>query len=439
MKYDELMKRSIPLDERQSWWAVMFVWIGCMVSLPAILLGSEMVQGLNFIPFLISGLLGFSIVIIITILQGVQSSDTGLATSVVAIPTYSESGARGIFSLIISISLIGWFGIQNQVAGSSLQSIMSMLFNIDISLMTATILIGVIMTITAVYGFKMMEYLNYVSVPLMIFVIVAAFIKALKVNDISTLFTHVPVEKISFSNSIGMVIGSYIVGAVIAGDFTRYNKTRKDTLNSAAMGIIPVGILLMLVGASLAIFSGQRDITKILVSYIKYPMLAYIMLLLATWTTNVTNAYSAGIAIGNGLQLNEKNTKIATLVSGIVGTFLAVMGILDKFVFFLIVLTNLIIPISGVMIADYWIRYKGKADEFLRKEAQPKKAIMAWFIGCLPGMIALPEIGRYLPSVISENPLLLNTSSFIGVFISMFIYLYSTKKEKIEVVENTEI
>ena len=44
-----------------------------------------------------------------------------------------------------------------------------------------------------------------------------------------------------------------------------------------------------------------------------------------------------------------------TLIAGSIGTILAVVGLLDHFTSFLTILTCRIPPVSGCMIADYWI------------------------------------------------------------------------------------
>ncbi len=364
-------------------------------------------------------------------MQGIESTDLGKPTVVVSEPTYGKTGSRYIFSLIIGISLIGWFGIQAEIAGDTLSILLNDLFNINANVQLCSLIVGLLMLLTAVYGFKVMEYLNYVSVPLMIIVLSIAFFNAMSQNDISMLFDYKPTQTMSFLQGLGIVVGGFIVGAVIAGDYTRFNKTRKDTIKSAAFGIVPAGILLIIMGAILTIFSGQSDLTLVLVEYVNSALLVYVMLLLATWTTNITNAYSAGLAIVNGLQIPDKFRPHATVVSGTIGTLLAVFGILNSFETFLTILTALVTPIAGVMIADYWIKYKGNTKKFLIKKPSSKIAIISWGIGCLPALIVTPPFSLLFPTFITENGIISGLSSFIGIFIAMAIYLIASKKEEV--------
>lgn len=430
---EEAVQSEVPASQRQSWIAVMFVWIGSMICLSSLLTGSAIVSGLSFGMAVLSGVVGYAFILIITILQGIQSTDLGKPTVVLSECTYGEKGSRYIFSSIIAISLVGWFGVQAEIAGGTVSQLFASAFNINVSVPLASLVVGILMLITAIYGFKVMEYLNYVSVPLMILVLVVSFYNAVTTTSLSELTAYTPTEPMSLLQGIGIAVGGFIVGAVIAGDYTRFNKTRKDTIKSAAFGIVPAGILLIVMGAILFILSGSDDLTMVLLQYFPFAGIVFLMLLLATWTTNITNAYSAGLAIVTGLELKENKRGIATAIAGLIGTLLAVGGILDHFVSFLTILTALVTPIAGVMIADYWIICKGNKQTFANKQNHFSLAIWAWAIGCLPALVVTPPFSNLLPTVITQNTLITGVSSFIGIFIAMAIYCIGVSFKKVEV------
>lgn len=426
---DNHVSQMVPESERQGWVSVMLVWMGCMICVTSILVGQSLVMGLSFTSAVIASVIGYGLVLIIAIFQGMQSADLGRPTVVVAEPAYGPIGSKYIFSFVIAIALIGWFGIQTSVAGSSLQALLAMV-NVNISLKVAMVLSGVLMLSCAIYGFKVMEKLNTVAVPLLIVVLVWAFFNAVRVADFSAILSYQPENPMSILSGISIVIGGFIVGAVIAGDFTRFNKNRKDTIKSAAFGIVPAGVALVLIGAFLAIASGDptSNLEQVLISHIPFPALALVTLFLATWTTNVSNAYSAGIALVNGFNLEDSKRPLVTAISGLVGTILAVMGILDSIVLFLVVLTNLVTPIAGVMIGDYWITNKGKAEGYMEKTPRPALGIVSWVLGALPGII-VTTLSVVNPEVLGNHPLLTDASSFIGLFISLAVYLIGVKLE----------
>ena len=105
-------------------------------------------------------------------------------------------------------------------------------------------------------------------------------------------------------------------------------------------------------GAALAIAQNTHDIVEIYAG-MGLPLLALTMLIVATWTTNVMNVYSAGLALAGLVGSTQRG--LATAIAGLLGSVLAVLGILGKLVGFLSLLTATVLPIAGVMIAAWWL------------------------------------------------------------------------------------
>ena len=61
---------------------------------------------------------------------------------------------------------------------------------------------------------------------------------------------------------------------------------------------------MLFMGSVMALLAGTYDITQVM-SALGAPVLGLIILILATWTTNTINAYSAGIALTNLFQLPD--------------------------------------------------------------------------------------------------------------------------------------
>ena len=93
-------------------------------------------------------------------------------------------------------------------------------------------------------------------------------------------------------------------------------------------------------------------------------MLGLIVLVLATWTTNTANAYSGGINIVMFLGLKDEKRSTATLIAGIIATIVALTGVTDNFEGFLNFSGNALLPLTGVITADFWIRRKANADNW---------------------------------------------------------------------------
>ncbi|PKL12389.1 MAG: cytosine permease, partial [Spirochaetae bacterium HGW-Spirochaetae-8] len=163
-------------------------------------------------------------------------------------------------------------------------------------------------------------------------------------------------------------------------------KNRKDVIKSSVFGVIPAGLVMIVVGAVLSIVTGQYDISQVL-ALVGVPAFGLIALVLATWTTNVTNAYSGGIAVASLFGASEKKFKLATAVAGGLGTILAAVGVLNKFQAFLSILTAFIPPIAGVIIASYWIIGKGKKENIVFRKGFSIAGMASFLLGAVVAYI----------------------------------------------------
>ena len=227
---------------------------------------------------------------------------------------------------------------------------------------------------------------------------------------------------------ISMVVASFALGGVISADYCRYAKSRADVVKSSIVGVIPAGLFMLLTGAMMSIVTGQYDISAILAS-LGVPVLGLIALVLATWTTNVTNAYSGGLALSNLLGLDESKFKITTGIAGAIGTVLAAVGLLDAFQGFLSLMSGLIPPLAGVIIAAYWVVGKGKKENFRVKEGFSAVGVISFVAGALFACITGGTFANF-PALVEAVPIL-NIPFFVGpvngILLSLVLYVVLNK------------
>lgn len=348
----------IPESEKRPWYSIALIWAGSMICVSSLMVGGAIVQGMPLLEAIIAGAIGYTIIIVYMTFQGMQGADLGVPTVVTSSSAFGREGARFIISTILAISCIGWFGVQASVCGAAFSQIMNMWLGIYIPVWLSGLVWGIIMLVTAVYGYKALEYLNYIAIPALVFLSIVGLIQVLTTFGIENLVNYVPKDRYSWSYAIGLAVGGFAVGDVIAADFSRYAKSRKDALTSGLVGVWPAGMFLLVVGALLTVVAGTYDIT-IALAQLGLGFVGAVILILATWTTNTVNAYSGGLAIVSLFNMENKLRPLMTFIAGAIGTVLAIMGILNYFTSFLTVLTASIPPIAGSMIADYWICKKG--------------------------------------------------------------------------------
>ena len=396
---------EISASQRQSWGSLAMIWIGSMICVPCLMIGGFLGMGFTLGGVILCVLLGYGIVCTYMCFMGMEGCDTGLPTVSMAAAVLGEKGAQYIISLMLAIACIGWFGIQSAVCGSSFSAMVASMSGIVIPVPLSSFVWGILMLLTAMYGYKALKYLNYVAVPALLLVMAYGVFAAFTKNDgLSIISNYKPVAPMNLVSGISLTVATFALGGVISGDYSRFAKNRADVIKSSVLGVLPAGLLMILIGAVLSIVAGQYDISAVLAS-VGVPAIGLVALVLATWTTNVTNAYSGGIAVSNLFGVGEKKFKMATAVAGSLGTILAAVGLMSRFQAFLSILTAFIPPIAGVIIASYWIIGKGKRELVTSTEGFALDGIIAFVLGAVvayvTGNIAVFFIGPINGIVVS--------------------------------------
>ncbi|MDR0512958.1 MAG: cytosine permease, partial [Treponema sp.] len=243
-----------------------------------------------------------------------------------------------------------------------------------------------------VYGYNALKYLNYISVPALVVVLVYGVWAAMTQFDgFNVLASYMPIGTMSHVMGVNLVVASFALGGVISGDYSRYARNRKDVVKSSVLGVLPAAVIVVSIGVILSVVAGEFDITTVLVT-LGLPVIGLVTLVVATWSTNVLNAYSGGVAVTNFFGAGERKFKLTTAIAGGIGTILGAAGIITMFMQFLSILTALIPPVAGVMIANYWIVNKGKRENFRVIQGIHLPGIIAFASGAIiayiTGMVA---------------------------------------------------
>lgn len=425
---------EIKAEQRQSWVSIAMVWAGGMICVPCLMVGGVLSSGgLSIGQMVASILIGYGLICAYMICIGMQACDTGLPVAVMAEGALGKQGARYIISLLLAIACIGWFGIQSATCGSAFASMLASMLGMEApgAGMTAvcSIVWGVIMLVTACAGFKGLKWLNYIAVPLLVIVCLYGIIAGIiSHNGGAVIAAYAPEQSVGLVFGISMTVASFALGGVISADYCRFAKSRSDVVKSSIVGVIPAGLFMLLTGAIMSIVTGQYDISAILAS-LGVPVIGLIALVLATWTTNVTNAYSGGLALSNLLGFDESKFKITTGIAGAAGTLLAAFGLLNAFQGFLSLMSALIPPLAGVLIANYWIICGGKRGNFRQRPGFSGPGVIAFAAGALVACITGGTFASF-PGLVEALPFL-NVPFFVGpvngIVVSLVLYVILSK------------
>lgn len=122
-------------------------------------------------------------------------------------------------SIVIAISLFGWFGVQLDLFGSSLLNVIQSVFGIEVNRTLLMIIGGALMTVTSMIGYKAIEKLVALSQYRCRHTAGRLYVIVLNNYSLSELNSAtLAAEPITIGAGISLVIGSLAVGEIIAPD-----------------------------------------------------------------------------------------------------------------------------------------------------------------------------------------------------------------------------
>ena len=285
---------------------------------------------------------------------GFISARSGLNTVLMGRFCFGNWGSK-LSDFILGFAELGWFAWGTATLAISLGKILGFSDSLLIPLM---VLFGLGFSITAIVGFKGLEYLSRVSIPLMFILLVTSIVLATKEIGGWTGLTSVqPTETLTFATAITMVFGTFASGATQITNWTRMSKSGKIAIWACLVSFVIGNGLMVLAGAWMAIVYQQPDIVEVLVLQ-GLSIAAVVMLCLNLWTIQGTAIYSVSTAACHMVRSERRKTMV--LVAAVAGIILAAAGMYELLIPFLLLLGAIIPPLGGVIMADYWIRHKGK-------------------------------------------------------------------------------
>ena len=377
---ESLALSPVPQEARKKWLDVAFIQAGVVICVPSLMLGQMLVSGMSTRDAILSGVIGFILVCVVFSLMGMIGSDLGLPTCMTAVPSFGEHGAKFFVSMFEMITSVGWFAVQTAVCGSAFSNLCAQAFHVQVPVAVSMAVWGMIMLVTAVYGIQAMDILNKIAVPALFILVVGGCIMAL--NQFGTANLNPPPESYSMSMTEGIVMTMSFMasGCLVSADVTRYQKCRKETILSTVFGVFPAGALLVIAGAVMTKVANQYDITMVF-SDIGLPVIGMLVLIAATWTTNTNNAYAGGLSAVMVFHLKDDKRAVATLATGVLGTILAMMGFSNYFSDYLTFMGDFMIPMLGIIIADYWIVKRGDPKKYQHKKGFNVIGVVSWLAG----------------------------------------------------------
>ena len=385
---NDFPRQQVPQNKTYSGFHIALIMVGGTISIPNFLTSAQIGSSLGLAAAIPAFLLGCLVLGILVGFTSYVGARTHYSTYMITEFAFGRTGAK-LANLIIALSLIGWFGIICNIFAQVSDQIVQHIANVVIPLWVYVAIGSSLVVAVTVSGFKGLDKLALALVPLM-----AAFLfyAAWLAYDHQTIWQQVSDEKVfTFSSAVSAIIGSYIAGVVIQPDYSRYARNTKHAIIAAffALGISFPLIMVLLAIPSIA--TSQSDIIQVmLVLGIGIP--AFLLLLLAAWSSNVLCLYSSGLSLAT--IFTRVNLWKIIIAIGIIGTAIAFVRAQEFLVSFLILLGVTVPPIAAIYIANVLFVRKGECNEedLYKEPAIKADAFIAWLLAI--GMGYLAHIGQ---------------------------------------------
>ena len=288
-QFNDYESTPVPEKARQTWFQQGMVWLGSGFGLSGLATGGLLADGLSFKDMVLVSVLGSIVVFILGTLIALVSSHLHLSTSYTSRLSFGRNGAK-ILGTILCIFNFGWFAFQADLFGNTVTSIIRQVWGMDTPTVLFTILGGLAMSITAIFGFKAIKMLSEVGLPLIALMCIAAVWKTLTMVPGSEIISAGPVgNPITIASGVSIVVGSYAAGIAIIGDFSRFSKSTKDCIMGASLGYVWGFIPILVCGAFFTYAFKNWNIVEVMIESLGMGVFGAVVLIIGQWTTNDNN------------------------------------------------------------------------------------------------------------------------------------------------------
>lgn len=384
-------RTPVPPERRVGGFAIGLVAFGVGITLPIFYLGAELGQSLGLKDAALVFFGGCALLGILCVLTAVVGALSGLSSYMIVQFPFGREGAK-IVNLLMAIALLGYFGATADIFGQALRDAVRSIYGLGGPLWAYKLVGCALMTLTAVFGFRAIEKLSFFSVPVMFLFMLYAVWLALGDGGLEKALAYPGRGDMGLGLALSTVLGSSIQSAVLAPDITRFARSGWDGVKSV-WGLALGFPLVFLAAAIPSIITGEISIMLIMVGLgIVIP--ALFTLIFATWTTNTVNLYSTSMTLATVLT-RLKEWKI-TLGAAAFGTTLALLGIMEHFLDFLLMLGITTPPIAGIYLVDFFLIRRRRYDVAELAAAPPVgwAALLTWVVASLVGFAAMGDLIR---------------------------------------------
>jgi cytosine permease len=271
-------------------------------------------------------------------------------------------GTGGAFFPVIFLALItiGWQGIVIGAFGFAwVQSFGTGAFY------AVAIFAGLLFTATTYFGVRGLELVSIPATFVLVLVgVYAGYSNVTAAGGWDAFMamseTSAATAPLTMVQAINLVIGSWIIGAVVMPEYTRFAKKAWVAIAIPFIVLLVAQWFLQIIGAMGGIVAGTFDFTTYMRTQgLVIGGIGVVAMSLALWTTGDANLYLPVIQTSS---VFKRPKRVMTVICGLLGTVLG-LGIYQRFIPFIETLASIAPPLIGPLLVDFYIVNRHKYDD----------------------------------------------------------------------------
>lgn len=330
-------------EERTSALSNGLIWFGAAVSIAEILTGTYlaplgMAKGMGAI------LLGHLIGGVLMYLSGLIGGRTRKSAMETVKMSYGEKGGL-FFSGLNVLQLIGWTAIMIISGARATTMIAGQLWGISQQWIWC-LAIGALIILWIAVGLKNINLLNYIAMGALFLLTIMLSLVIFKGTP------QAPAGGMSFGAAVELSVAMPLSWLPLISDYTRAAKRPVLATGVSTVVYFIASCWMYAIGMGAAIFTGESDISKILLQA-GLGIAGVIILVFSTVTTTFLDAHSAGVSAGSIVARVKE--KPAGIVVCVIGILLALFTPIENFESFLYLISSVFAPMAAIQITDFFI------------------------------------------------------------------------------------
>jgi len=380
----EFEHSPVPQTHRKSLLTVSSVWFGFPMILTNAVPGGLVVAMLGFWPGVAAIMVANVIMFVYVSLLSYRAGNTGKSFALQATETFGTKGYAFASGLLATV-VVGWFAFNTGATGASLNGA----FGWNETLVVA--LAGAAFIAVTYLGIKALSWLGAIAAPLFIVAAATAMILASQEHDFSKLTGFQGVGGMTFGVAVTSIMATFADSGTMTADFTRWSKNGREAViaTSTAFPFASLvaqlsGAVLVAAGAIVSPATSGGDFTPILTGpgnpLLQILVFVFVVINLGSVCTHCL--YNGALGWSH---LTKSTMRKLTLILGVVGVVVALIGAWHYFVNWLAFLGVLVPPLGAVLIADQIILAKKNANR--PEQTFRASAFIAWAIGAVAAVL----------------------------------------------------